>query len=100
MDLKGKVALFQLHETTVDIVDLATGEVVQKHEVECKIWNSASVQRNIAAVAVYEPDHGVHLINLESGKLLCKFILPIGRFATTALSKDTLTLAVGTNKGT
>ncbi len=99
MDLNGKVALFQHKNTTVDIADLASGQLVKQHDVQGKIWNSVSVQRNIAAIAVYEPDHGVHVINLESGKVLCKFMLPIGDDARVALSKDALTLAVGSDTG-
>jgi hypothetical protein len=99
MDMKGKVALFQEGKTTVDIVDVAIGNVVQQHEVEGKIDGSASVQQNIAAIAVYEPYHGVHVMDLETGVLLCKFVLPDEYNARVALSKDTLTLAVGSSLG-
>ncbi len=99
MDMKGKVALFQEGKTTVDIVDMATGEVVQQHEVEGTIGFSASVQKNFAVMAVFKPQHGVHVMELVSGKLLCKFILPDGRDARVALSKDTFSLAVGSSTG-
>jgi hypothetical protein len=99
MELKDKVALFTRDKTTVDILDIVTGEVVQQHDVQGTIGGSASVQKNIAAIAVYKPQHGVHVMDLETGVMLCKFILPNGQDARVALSKDTLTLAVGSNSG-
>jgi len=99
MELKGKVALFTINKTTVDITDVVTGEVVQQHDVEGNIGFSVSVQRNIAAVAVSTPQHGVNLMDVISGKMLSKFILPSGEDAKVALSKDTLTLAVGSDTG-
>ncbi len=99
MDLKGSVALFPCDKTTVDITDVATGVVVQQHEVEGKLRCSASVQRNIAAIAVSEPYDGVHVMDVMLGKLLCKFVLPNGHGARVALSKNALTLAVGTSTG-
>ncbi len=99
MDLKCKVASFSQDKTKVYITDVVTGEVVRKHNVEGKIGISASVQRNIAAIVVSAPYHGVHVMHIKSGRLLCKFIPPNGRFPTVALSKDALTLAVGTYTG-
>ncbi len=99
MDLKGSVALFECDKTTVDIFDIATGKVVQQHEVEGTLYYGASVQRNVAAIAVSEPYHGVHLMDIMSGKVLCKFILPNGENATVTLSKDARTLAVGSSTG-
>jgi hypothetical protein len=99
MDLKGKVALFPEDKTMVNITDASTGEMVQQHEVQGTICNSAFVQRNIAAIAVSEPYHGVHLMNLESGKVFYKFILPDGDYARVALSKDAKNLAVGSSTG-
>ncbi len=34
MDLNGKVALFWETKNTADIIDVASGEMVQEHEVE------------------------------------------------------------------
>ncbi len=99
MDLKGKVATFEWYKTEVNIIDVATGEVVQQHDVHGNIGSSASVQRNIAAIASSQPRHGVHVIDLVSGKVLCKFILPNGDDARVALSKDSRTLAVGSSTG-
>ncbi len=99
MDLKGKVALFPEGKYTVDITDVATGEVVQQHDVQGKIGISASVQRNVAAISVSKPQHGVHVMELVSGKLLCKFIRPKGENFRVALSKDALILGVGTYTG-
>jgi hypothetical protein len=99
MDLKGKIALFPFLKSTVDIVDIAIGRVVQQHDVEGEIDGSASVQKNIAAMAVSDPYHGVHVIDLASGKVLLKFILPDGEDVSVALSRDTLTLAVGSDTG-
>ncbi len=95
-------ALFQSGKTKVDIVDIATGLVVQKHDVEGNIGCSVSVQKNMAAMAVSEPHHGVHVMSIESGKVLCKFIPPkgYGYDARDALSRDTFTLGVGNNAGT
>ncbi len=97
--MKGKVALFTRDKTMIDIVDIATGEVQQQHKVQGILGDSASVQMNIAAMAVSAPKHGVHVMDIKSGKVLCKFVLPNGQDARVALSKDTLTLAVGTNSG-
>ncbi len=99
MDLKGKLALFPRGKTTIDIVDMATGEVVQQHDVEGTLNYGASVQRNIAAVSVSRPQPGVNVMDLVSGKMLCKFALPNGREAQVILSKDALTLVVGTVSG-
>ncbi len=99
MDLKGKVALFQLHKTTVDITDVATREVVQQFDVQGKIGRSASVQKNIAAISVYQPEPGVHVMDLVKGHVSYKFILPYGDSARVTLSKDTLTIGVGNRTG-
>ncbi len=90
MDLKGKVATVINSKTTVDIIVVATGKVHQHHDVEGKIGYSASLQRNIAAIAVYKPYHGVHLMDLMTGVILHKFMLPHGRDARVALSKNAL----------
>ncbi len=100
MELKGKVALFPCGKAMIDIVDIATGHVVRQHDVEGTIGYSASVQKNIAALAVSEPQDGVHVMDMMSRKVLCKFIFPNGNNARVALSKDTLTLAVGSSTGT
>ncbi len=99
MDLKGKLASFQCLKTTVDITDAASGQVVQQHDVQGTIGSSVTVQKNIAAIAVRAPQHGVHVMDIDSGKVLFKFVLPDGEDARVALSKDTLTLAVGTSTG-
>ncbi len=100
MNLKGKVALFFWGRNTVDITDIATGEEVQQHDIEGKHgWGGASVQKNIAAMVFLMPYHGVHVMNIASGKVLCRFALPSGRDARVVLSKDTLTLAVGNSTG-
>ncbi len=99
MDLKGKVATFSQAKAMVDIIDASSGNVVQQHDLEGTLYYSASMQRNIAAIAVSKPRHGVHVMDIKSGKVLCKFILPNGQDARVALSKDTLTLAVGSNSG-
>ncbi len=70
MDLKGKVALFPEGNTKVDIVDIATCEVIQQHDVCGRLCGSASVQKNIAAIALSQPYDGVHVMDLLSGKLL------------------------------
>jgi hypothetical protein len=93
------VALFWEGKNTVDIIDVASGEMVKEHEVEGSLTGHASVQRNIAAMVVCEPQHGVHVMELKSGKVLCKFILPDGENARIALSKDSITLAVGSDNG-
>ncbi len=99
MDFKGKVAMFPYDKTTVDIIDIATGKVVQQHDVEGRLGYSAFMQKNIIAMAVSTPHPGVHVMDLESGVLLCKFILPNGRDARVTLSRDAVTLAVGTSIG-
>ncbi len=100
MEMKGKIALFPLRINVVNIVDAATGQEVQKHDPEGMIGlGGASVQQNIAAMAIEKPYHGVHLINLISGKVFFKYVLPHGERAAFALSKDTLTLAVGSDTG-
>jgi hypothetical protein len=99
MDLKGKVALFPEGKTTVDIVDIAIGKVVRQHKVEGTIGFSAYVQRNIAAITVFKPYHGVHVLDIKSGKVLCKFVLPMGYGARVTLSKDATALVVGSNSG-
>jgi hypothetical protein len=93
------VAMFSEDLTTVDIFDVATGQVVHQYDVQGNLHVSASVQKNIAAMAVSAPQPGVHVINIKSGKLLSRFILPNGDNARVALSKDTITLAVGTDTG-
>jgi hypothetical protein len=99
MDLNGKVALFPCEKTTVDIIDVATGHVVHQHDMQGRIGCSVSVQRNMAALAVFDSQEGVHVMDIKSGKVLCKFILPDGKEAKVALSADTLTLGVGTSTG-
>jgi hypothetical protein len=97
--MKGKVALFQCHKTKIDITDVASGEVVQQYDVEGAIGSSASVQKNVAAVAVSEPEPGVHVMDIKTGQVVSKFIITKGHGARIALSKDALTLVVGTDKG-
>ncbi len=99
MDLKGKVATFSQAKTTVDIIDASTGQLVRQHDLEGTLYDGASMRKNIVAMAVSKPQHGVHVMDIESGKVLCKFILPCGQDARVALSEDTLTLAVGSNSG-
>jgi hypothetical protein len=99
MDLKGKVALFQSGKTTVDIVDAVTGEVVQQHDVEGTIGGSAFVRKNVAAIVVQEPYYGVHVMDIKSGKVYCKYLLLNREDVNVTLSEDALTLAVGTSSG-
>jgi hypothetical protein len=105
MSIKGLVASISFHKKKVDIIDTATGQVVKQHDPEESRWCSgASVQNNIAALAMWQPGdletlYGVIVMDLKSGKMLFKFTLPEGCDARVALSKDTLTLAVGTDKG-
>ncbi len=83
----------------VDIIDVATGQLVQRHDAQGNHgWGGASVQMNIAAMVVSEPQ-GVHVMDIKSGKLLYKFILPNGYNARVALSKDTITLGVASSTG-
>jgi hypothetical protein len=98
MELKGKIALFPFLTTTVDIVDVASGEVVQQHDVEGRISSSASVQKIIAVIAVDLPMPGVHVMDLKSARVLIKFVLPSGENACVTLSKDASTL-VATSTG-
>ena len=100
MELKGKVALFTINKTTVDITDVAAGEVVLQHDAQgTHDFGGAFVQKNIAAMAVFKPFPSVHVMNLETGVMLHKFKLPDGWDARVALSKDALTLAVGNSAG-
>ncbi len=99
MGLKGKMALFECGKSTVDIIEAATGRVLQQHELGGNSVLSASIQKNIAAFSILEPYNGVHVMNLTSGKLLCKFKLPDKTYPIVALSKDTLTLGVGIETG-
>ncbi len=99
MDLKGKVSFIQDGKTTVDIIDFATGELVKQHDVGGTLCIGASIQMNVAAMAIGEPYTGVHVMDQETGVMLHKFILPSGMGAKVALSKDALTLGVGTNTG-
>ncbi len=99
MSLNGKLVLFSQDNPKVSIIDVATGKVFKRHDVEGKINGSASVQRNIAAIAVQEPHHGAHVMDVKSEKVVGKFIIPRGHTARVALSKDTLALAVGSSTG-
>jgi hypothetical protein len=101
MDLKGKVAMFPYDKTTVDIIDIATGYVVRQHKVEGRLgdYGGASLQKSIAAMAVSKPHPGVHVMDVQSGKMLYKFILPKGENARVALSKDAHALVVGSDTG-
>jgi hypothetical protein len=99
MELKGKVAVFPFGKTTFDIIDVATGQVVQQHDAEGILIGYASVQKNIAALTVSEPRRSVHVMDIMSGKLLCQFVLSNGRDARVALGRDLVTLVVGSNSG-
>jgi hypothetical protein len=99
MDLKGRVALFPEGKTTIDILDVATG-VVQHHEAHGTLTGRASVQKCIAVMTVHAVQLGIHVVDLVSGKVLSKFMHPNGHTAQIALSKDTLTVAVGASTGT
>jgi hypothetical protein len=99
MDLKGNVAMFPCDMNTVEIVNVATGLVVQQHEAQGTLDISASVQKNVAAMAIREPYHGALVMNLESGRILSKFILSNGHTVIVSLSKDTQTLTVGSSTG-
>jgi hypothetical protein len=100
MELKGKVAVFPCHKTMVDVIDVATREVVHQHDAQGKHFKGgAIVQKNIAVMSVSAPQHGVHVMNMKSGKLLYKFAFPDGGDARVALSKDALTLVAGTDNG-
>ncbi len=100
MDLKGKAALFPYGKTTVDVIDVATGEVIQQHDAQGTHYiGGASIQENIAAMSVSEPQHGVHVMDIKSGKMLCKFEPPDGQDVSVALSKDAFTLVVGSDTG-
>jgi hypothetical protein len=102
MSLKGKLAVLTHLKTTVDIIDLATDKVIQQHDAQGHHnLGGSSVQENIAAIAVVSEllQHCVHVMNLKTGKLLSKFLLPNGKDARVALGKDTFTLVVGTDIG-
>ncbi len=92
-----KWAEFPFFKTKVDILD-ADRRLVQQYDAEGTINVGASVQGSLAAMAMTKP-HGVHVMELDSGKILCKYILPEGEDARVALSKDATTLAVGSNTG-
>ena len=99
MELKGKVVLFARGRTKVDVFDAVTGQVVQQHDAQGTLGIFAVVQKNIAAMAVSAPQQGVHVIDVVSGKILCKFILPNGEDACVTLSKDAFTLGIGNSIG-
>jgi hypothetical protein len=100
MASKGMIVIFRFGKSKIDIVDVATSQVMQQHDVEGALhWMGASVQNYTAAMAIYKPYHGVHVVNIKSGKMLCKFMLPYSEDAMVALSKDALTLCVGSSTG-
>ncbi len=93
------VAVFPFEKTSVDIINTATGLVVCQHEVEGTLLGYTSVQRNIAAMVVSQPKHGVRVMDIKSGLVMFEFTLPNGRDARVMLSKDTFTLVVGSSTG-
>ncbi len=82
----------------IEIVD-AFGKLLGQHDVGGTLNVGACVQGSIAAMAVYSPHHGVHLMNTKTFEIFFKFIIPDGDDARLALSKDTLTLGVGSSTG-
>ncbi len=84
-------------EKMVEIYD-ALGKQLGQHDVSGTLyWGGACVQGSIAAMAV-QPN-GVHLMNVKTLQIFFKFRLPDGGNARIALSKDTLTLGVGSDTG-
>ena len=99
MNSECKYAVFQFEKTKVDILD-ALFKVVRQYDVEGTLsGGGASAQGTVAAMAVSSPHHGVNMINNKSGEITFKFRLPKGKDARVALSKDTLTVGVGSNTG-
>ncbi len=99
MELKGELALFPCGKTKVDIVHTANGDVLQQYDVEGTLGGSTFARKNIAALTVSAPQHGVHVMDIKFGKMISKFILPNGQDARVSLSKNAITLVVGTNTG-
>ncbi len=94
-----KIVSFTWGKKIVDVYD-ALGKLLGQHDVEVPLdEGGASVQEAIAAMAVYIPHYAVYLMDLKAGKVFFKFILPDGEFARVALSKDTLTMGVGSSTG-
>ncbi len=98
MDSEPKYVLVPHNKTKVDIVDTFF-KLLDQHDVEGTLDSGVSVQGTIAAMSVYRPHHGVNLMDLKSGKVFFKFKVSNGEYARVKLSKDTLTLGVGSNTG-
>ncbi len=98
MDSEPKYLSFPYGETTVDVYN-PFYKLLGQHDVGGTLYNDACVQGSIAAMAVYSPHRGVHLMNVKTFNVFFKYILPYGNNARLALSKDTLTLGVGSSTG-
>ncbi len=93
------MVVFPNGKNTVEMIDAATGQVVQQHHVKGTHGYGASVQRKVAAMAVCGSQNRVYLMEIVSGNVLFTFIPPNGKYFRVALSKDALALAVGTSTG-
>ncbi len=82
----------------IEIYD-AFGKQLGQHDVGGTLYVGACVQGVIAAMAVSSPHAGVHFMNTKTLQIFFKFILPDGNNARLALSKDALTLGVGSRTG-
>ncbi len=99
MASKHKYILATDGNNTVDIVD-SLGKLLGQHNVGGTLSEGgASIQGTIAALAVWQPYHAIHLMNLNTFQVFFKYILPDGRDVRVALSKDTLTLGLGSSTG-
>ncbi len=80
----------------IEIV-VAFGKLLGQHDVGGTLDGGACVQGSIAAMAV-QPN-GVIVMNAKTFNVFFKYRLPDGKDARLALSKDTLTLGVGSDTG-
>jgi hypothetical protein len=99
MDSEPKYITFPHNKNKIDVYD-PFYKTLDQHDVGGTLyWGGACVQGFIAAMAVYKPHHGVHLMITKTFNVFFTYILPDGGDARLALSKDTLTLGVGSDTG-
>ncbi len=97
MDSEPKYITFPLNKKMVDVYD-PFYKLLGQHDVGGTLYfGGACVQGSIAAMAV--KPNSVHLMNAKTFNVFFKFILPDGNNAKLALSKDALTLGVGSDTG-